>query len=203
MDFENKSNKATFDGLVLLSELAASEVIEDADVSVIEHDGRAWFEIYSNYAHDFVTWEQNRKQEMNEPIEGIPHEEQGSSQEYSEYKGSSQASYSSSEPMTDPVLEAEVQSEKQQRTPEDQLSGKHMARIEQFLPECHSELMEVLQRAVEKKTPVRYGWCKLLDKKTNKGARDEGKPLHEKVGYIQLSWDGMNHVCCNSLEGLF
>ena len=39
---------------------------------------------------------------------------------------------------------------------------------------------------------VRHGWCELVDKATTKKEGDV--PLAERQGYIQLSFDGVNHV---------
>jgi hypothetical protein len=39
---------------------------------------------------------------------------------------------------------------------------------------------------------VRHGWCELVDKATTK--REAGVPLDSRQGYIQLSFDGVNHV---------
>jgi hypothetical protein len=46
----------------------------------------------------------------------------------------------------------------------------------------------------------RHGWCELVDKATTKKETDV--PLAQRQGYIQLSFDGLNHVgptlraCC-------
>lgn len=45
---------------------------------------------------------------------------------------------------------------------------------------------------------VPFGWCMLVDKATTRGER--GVPLHKRQGYIQLSFDGFNHVCLVSLS---
>jgi hypothetical protein len=39
---------------------------------------------------------------------------------------------------------------------------------------------------------VRRGWCRLVDKATNKGESDV--PLHLRKGYVQLSYEGLNKV---------
>jgi len=41
---------------------------------------------------------------------------------------------------------------------------------------------------------VEYGWCNLLDMATTKWGEDAGKPVQNRRGYIQLSFNGLNKV---------
>lgn len=51
---------------------------------------------------------------------------------------------------------------------------------------------EVAENRLNKLPVIQRGWCELVDMATNKSKR--GVPIEERVGYIQLSWNGLNHV---------
>lgn len=57
---------------------------------------------------------------------------------------------------------------------------------------------DVIQTQLLDRLPYeQQGWCQLVTRATNKSA-DQTLPLEEKSGYIQLSWDGVNHVSCKA-----
>jgi len=39
-----------------------------------------------------------------------------------------------------------------------------------------------------------FGWCSIVPMETNKGDNRKGRPLHERMGYIQLTVGGVNKV---------
>lgn len=49
-----------------------------------------------------------------------------------------------------------------------------------------------MERLAQVGPVVKHGWCELVDKATTK--RETGVPLASRQGYIQLSFDGLNHV---------
>lgn len=56
---------------------------------------------------------------------------------------------------------------------------------------------KTVERLSQVRPVVQHGWCELVNKATVKG--EVSVPLAERQGYIQLSFDGLNHVRAISL----
>jgi len=51
----------------------------------------------------------------------------------------------------------------------------------------------IVEKLVHELPTVVFGWCRLTSRVTNK-QDDKVKSLSRKLGYVQLSWDGINHA---------
>lgn len=172
-----------------LAKLAAGDVDRTATVVEIE---REWIEPHSIHGAEYDDWVKQKENEFEDvEMEYSSSQTEGSSQEY--FPDSQPMA--SSQPMSDQVLEDEVQAEKRIPTPDDQTTVFHELRLNQFLPEFRPVLQGILDRVIRKRGTVPFGWCELVDMQTNKSTKDKYLPLESKVGYIQLSHEGSNHVC--------
>jgi hypothetical protein len=77
--------------------------------------------------------------------------------------------------------------------PASQLTGAERKEQAWQLLLARGNCVAIVKELVRELPIVVVGWCRLTTRVTNK-REDKERPLSKKLGYVQLSWDGINHA---------